>query len=97
MTQRRSKLEMYLDVLWVIKKGTTKPTQIMYQANLSWRPLQKILDSMVYQGLIESGAVIKGDKRTRETYRLTQKGENVIMYFRRAQELLPLKEIAMIQ
>ncbi|MES0324359.1 MAG: winged helix-turn-helix domain-containing protein [Candidatus Bathyarchaeia archaeon] len=32
MKNRRSKLEIYLDVLKVIKEGTTKPTRIMYGA-----------------------------------------------------------------
>lgn len=95
MTRRRSKLEIYLDVLWVIKSGTNKPTRIMYGANLSWKPLQKILGSMVSQGLIteiESGG--RGDKRTTKVYRMTQKGENVLQYFSKAKELLPLEEIA---
>ncbi|MFB0543857.1 MAG: winged helix-turn-helix domain-containing protein [Candidatus Bathyarchaeia archaeon] len=98
MTRRRSKLEIYLDVLWVIKSGTDKPTRIMYGANLSWKPLQKILDSMVSQGLIaeiEFGG--RGDKRTTKTYKITQKGENVIKYFNRAKELLPLEEITKIR
>ncbi|RLI31226.1 hypothetical protein DRO56_05395 [Candidatus Bathyarchaeota archaeon] len=95
MTRRRSKLEIYLDVLWVIKNGTNKPTRIMYGANLSWKPLQKILDSLVSQGLImeiESGE--RGDKRTTKIYKITQKGENVLKYFSKAKELLPLEEIA---
>ena len=50
---RRSKLEIYLDVLSTIKGGTEKPTSIMYEANLSWRPLKKILAHMVSQTLIE--------------------------------------------
>jgi len=95
MTRRRSKLEIYLDALWVIKNGTNKPTRIMYGANLSWKPLQKILDSMVSQGLIieiESGE--RGDKRTTKIYNMTQKGENVLQYFNRAKEMLPIEEIA---
>ena len=97
LSRRRSKLEIYLDVMWAIKEGTFKPTQIMYQANLSYKPLRKILASMVAQEVIENGSLIRGDKRTKETYRLTQKGENIISYFRKARELLPLKEMAMIR
>ena len=52
MTGRRSKLEIYLDVLWIIKNGTKKPTRIMYGANLSWKPLMKNLEFMIKQGLL---------------------------------------------
>ena len=95
MGRRRSQLEVHLDVLRTIKDGTDKPTRIMYGSNLSWQPLKKILSYMISQGLvteIESGG--RGDKRTSKTYKITQKGENVLRYFSRAKELLPLEEIA---
>ena len=79
------------------RRGTKKPTRIMYGANLSWQPLQKILSFMLSEGLImeiESSDV--RDKRTPKTYELTQKGENVLRYFSRAKELLPPEEIAKI-
>jgi len=96
MSKRRSKLEIYLDVLWIIKDGTDKPTRIMYGANLSWKPLQKILDSMVSQGLITEieSDEDSDDKRTTKIYKITQKGENTLRYFSRAKELLPLEEIS---
>lgn len=97
MTARRSKLEIYLNVLQIVKSGTEKPTRIMYAANLSWKPLQKILDSMTKQGLIEGVETEDGDdKRTTRVYEITQKGENVLRYFIRAKELLPLEEIIKI-
>lgn len=94
LRQRRTKLEVYLDVLWVIKSGTKKPTRIMYGANLSWKPLQRILASLVSQELIRLVDTTEGrDKRTKSHYELTQKGENVIRYFNQAKELLDLDEI----
>jgi predicted transcriptional regulator len=92
---RRSRLEIYLDVLWAIKGGISKPTRIMYEANLSWKPLQKILDSMVTQGLIEKlDASNNRDKRTNTIFQITQKGENIINYFNRGKEYLKIEEIA---
>ncbi len=92
---RRSRLELYLDVLWAIKRGTTKPTRIMYEANLSWKPLQKILNSMLAQKLVEDiDASDNRDKRTNTIYKITQKGENIINYFNRAREYLDIEEIA---
>lgn len=93
--RRRSKLEVYLDVLEIIKSGTYKPTRIMYGANLSWIPLMKILTSMVSQGLVmEIEAGDRRDKRTTKTYSITQKGINVLQYFNGVKELLTLEEIA---
>lgn len=98
MTRRRSKLEIHLDVLWIIKNGTKKPTRIMYGANLSWKPLQRILQSMVSQDLIrEIDAQSNRDKRTSIFYEITQKGENVVKYFNRAKDLLELEEVAKIR
>ena len=72
---RRSKLELYLDVLNVIKGGTMKPTRIMYGANLSWKLVQGILSSLVTQGLIdETDLSTSRDKRTNRTYHITKKG-----------------------
>ena len=98
MTRRRSKLEIYLDVLWIIKNGTRKPTRIMYGANLSWKPLQRILNSMVSQGLIrEVDTTDNRDKRTNTCFEISQKGENVVKYFNRAKDLIELEEVAKIR
>ncbi len=92
MKHRRSKLEVYLDVLWTIKNGTRKPTRIMYESNLSWKPLQRTLSSLMSQELIyEYEPENLRDKRTTTCYELTQKGENVLKYFKRAEDLIELE------
>jgi len=92
MKRRRSRLEVYLDVMWTIKRGTRKPTRIMYGANLSWKPLQRVLDSLISQGLVaDTEPFDLKDKRTNTCYELTQKGENVLNYFNKAKELLMLE------
>jgi predicted transcriptional regulator len=98
MRRRRSQLEIYLDVLWTIKKGCKKPTRIMYGANLSWKPLKRILESMISQNLINEYMPKKNkDKRTNFCYELTNKGENVISYFNRAKDLIDIETIARIK
>jgi len=83
ISSRRSRLEICVDVLKTIKEGVIKPTQIMYEANLSWKPLKDILDSLQIQGLIVKFDVTHmKDKRSKVGYKLTQKGENVVTYFR---------------
>jgi len=88
---RRSKLEIYLEILQIIKDGTSKPTRIMYNANLSWHPLMQVLNSMISQDLIRkidvSSEGRKRDKRTSRLYEITMKGEQVIRYFKEAKGL----------
>ena len=91
MSSRRSRFEIYVDVLNEVKSGANKPTQIMYGANLSWKPLQGILKSLLNQGLLlEIDGDVK-DKRTKVTYELTQKGENVIRYYSKAKSLVEVQ------
>ena len=91
LEHRRSKLEIYLEVLQIIKSGVSKPTCIMYQANVSWQPLKRVLNSMVSQGLIDeidtSSIERRRDKRTSKIYEITMKGEQVHRYFKGAKYL----------
>jgi len=90
MPKRRSRFELYIAVLTEIMNGSTKPTKIMYGANMSYKPLQEILQSLVEQGLIdESDKKIK-DKRTKVKYVLTQKGVNVVKYYSKAKDLIEI-------
>jgi len=77
---------MYLDVLKVVGKGTQKPTRIMYKTNLSWKPLMKILESLQDQGLIS-----RDDNGNHTTYRLTEKGKGILVYFNKALESIEVR------
>ena len=76
---KRSRLEIYFDVLRVVMKGVSKPTRIMYSANLSWNSLQGILQSLLDQGFIRERR-LKNSRR----YEVTEKGENVLSFYRKA-------------
>ena len=92
---RRSRLEIYLEVLGAIKNGTEKPTRIMYEANLSWRILNEVLSSLTFQDLVEEVDVSDSrDKRTNTVYRITEKGEALTRYFHHAEQLLNLDQPA---
>jgi len=69
MNGKRSRLEMYLDVLERIEQGISKPTNIMYKCNLSWRPLREILELLIEKGLVEE--TIRENHRR---YTITRKG-----------------------
>lgn len=91
MTARRSRFEIYVDILNEIMDGVDKPTKIMYGANLSYKPLKEILHSMLDQGLITENAGSSKDKRTKVTYELTTKGVNVVRYYSKAKNLIEIK------
>ena len=92
MSGRRSRFEMYVDILTEIRSGTVLPTRIMYGTNLSWKPLKQMLKTLAAQGLIEAQSMDDGDKRTNKSYALTEKGEKVLTYFNRAKGLLELEK-----
>jgi len=68
MSHKRSKLEIYLEVMKAIYRGTEKPTRIMYKTNLSWRPLTNVLKSLQDQGFITGHK-----KRNHTVYKVTEK------------------------
>ncbi|HIH87669.1 TPA: hypothetical protein HA344_00480 [Candidatus Bathyarchaeota archaeon] len=97
MTNRRSKLEIYIDILEEINGGVVIPTRIMYGANLSWKPLQQVLKSLTNQELIVEHTTEDGDRRTKKAYKLTEKGTNVLRYFNKAKELVESERVPEIR
>ncbi|TEU09546.1 hypothetical protein E3J20_06145 [Candidatus Bathyarchaeota archaeon] len=90
MSPRRSQLEIRLNILSAVKDGVDKPTRIMYAANMSWKPVQKILSHLVEQGLLEVRMNTES-RQSKRRYALTDKGANVLDYFEKAKEILPLE------
>ena len=88
---RRSKLEMYIDILKVLaQKGPLKLTHIMYKANVNCSVLKQYLDFLITQNLVEEQTV--GKKRI--VYAITDKGRTVLKYFRELRSVLPIIEEA---
>jgi predicted transcriptional regulator len=86
---RRSKLEMYIDILKVLAhKGPLKLTHIMYKANVNCSVLKQYLDFLIDQGLVEEKTL--GKKRI--VYAITEKGLKVLKYFRELKIMLPTLE-----
>lgn len=86
MSRRRSRLEIILKTLSVVREGNDKPTRIMYAINLSWRPTQNILSNLLEQGCLE---VKTASGRSTKRYTITEKGIKVLDYFEKANEILP--------
>lgn len=92
MNTRRSRLEIVLAILLAIRSGVDKPTRIMYAANMSWAPVQKMLKNLVTQGLIEI-RMSSDSKQSKKRYIITEKGENLLDYFDRANKVLSLDKL----
>ncbi len=90
MSPRRSQLEIRLNILSAVKDGVDKPTRIMYAANMSWKPVQRVLSHLVEQGLLEV-RINTESRQSKKRYTLTDKGANVLDYFEKAKEILPLE------
>ena len=84
---RRSKLEMYVDILSVLAhRGPLKLTHVMYKANVNCSVLKEYLDFLIKQGLVEERTVGKA----RVVFAVTQRGITVLKYFKELQQVLPL-------
>ena len=89
INMRRSKLEMYIDILRVLaQRGPLKLTHIMYKANVNCSVLKEYLDFLIQQELVEEKTA--GKKRI--VYAVSEKGLKVLKYFRELKVMLPVIE-----
>ena len=86
---RRSKLEMYIDILTVLAhRGPLKLTHIMYKANVNCSVLIEFLNFLMQKELIEERTV----RKQRTVYAITQRGLTVLKYFGELKRALPFEE-----
>ena len=91
---RRSKLEMYIDILSVLsQRGPLKLTHVMYKANVNCSVLKEYLDFLIKQSLVEERTVGK----RRAVFAVTQRGITVLKYFKELKQVLPIVEEARSQ
>jgi len=90
---RRSKMEMYIDILKVMaQNGPMKLTHVMYKANVNCSVLKQNLDFLLQQNLIEEQITVKKRNKTKVRYAITEKGRTVIKYFNEVNRALQLTE-----
>ena len=88
---RRSKLEMYIDILKVLAhRGPLKLTHIMYKANVNCSVLKEYLGFLMKQNLVEERTIGK----RRVVYAITQRGITVLKHFKELKQVLPIVEEA---
>jgi predicted transcriptional regulator len=86
---RRSKLEIYIDILNVLAlKGQLKLTHIMYKSNVNCKVLKEQLEFLIKNGLVEEKIL----RKERVVYGITPKGSQVLKYFREIEQVFPMKE-----
>ena len=95
MGDRRSRLEIYVEILTEIKNGVNIPTRIMYKTNLSWKPVSQMLQYLEKQRLIENCFEKSVDHRSNKDYHITEKGDNVLQHFNRIKNLLVINDAAL--
>jgi len=97
VNMRRSKLEMYVDILKVLARhGQLKLTHIMYKANVNCSVLKQYLDFLIQQNLVEEQILHKKRNKTRIVYVITERGKTVLKYFRELNSALRITEEANI-
>lgn len=82
-TYRRSRIELYVDVLRAIYNGRVSPSRIVYAANLSYDRVVRCLKFLEDQDLVQK---VEGIKKKR--YRITERGCEVIKYFNEVETYL---------
>ena len=88
---RRSKLEMYVDILSVLAhKGPLKLTHAMYKTNVNCSVLKEYLDFLIKQGLVGERTL----RKQRLVYAVIQRGITVLKDFKELKQVLPLVEEA---
>jgi len=80
---KRSKMQIFIDILKAIENGEYKPTRIMYRSNLSWQPLNRILNRMVELGLIEKKKI-----GTRQSFLITERGRTFLKTINELRKIL---------
>jgi len=89
--KRRSKLEIYLDILKAVSE-TGRLTHIGNLANLSWKDTMKHLGFLEHKGFVKAMKTGNG----RSEYSLTQKGLEALEALQKIAEALSPKDQSVI-
>jgi len=94
MKERRTRLEIYIDVLIAIRGGHQRKEQIMSEVEISPNNLDEILESLASLEFIEATKVLDwscGDVSVH--YRFSTRGENLMRYLAEHDETLNDREL----
>jgi predicted transcriptional regulator len=83
---RRSKLEIYIDILKVLSQRPQRLTHIMQKANINGNVLRDCLVFLLKQKLVEK----RNLSRSRVFFEINLEGITVLKYFRQLEKALPM-------
>ncbi len=83
--KKRSRWDIMGDILkGISEEGRARKTRIMQRSNLDWRSFKRYFDFLVERGFVGDG----GEADERKTYRLTEKGKDLLMKLQEVREML---------
>jgi predicted transcriptional regulator len=86
---RRSKLEIYIDILSVLAmKGQLKLTHIMYKSNVNCAVLKEQLEFLIRNNLVEERII----RKERTVYAITPRGMHILKAFGEIKQVFPAEE-----
>ncbi|MDG6994560.1 MAG: hypothetical protein JRN52_01445 [Nitrososphaerota archaeon] len=80
---RRSRLETCCEILSAIAAGASKPTHVMYKANLSWGVMRVYMEILIQRELVDE---VREENRI--AYRLTNRGYELMNQYMQIREKL---------
>ena len=84
--KRRGKIDIIANIL-LIAQDSSKKTQIMYDANLSFQQLKNYL-----KNLTESGLLVEKKDGNSRIYKTTEKGKEFLKYYINIRKILSPKD-----
>ncbi len=88
---RRSKLEIYIDILATLAfDGQLKITHIMNKANINCQVLRELLEFLVQNNLVE-----EKNQQKQTIYAITSKGMKILKAFEEIKKVFQLEEETM--
>lgn len=86
---RRSKLEVYIDILEVLAiRGPLKLTHIMYKSNVNCSVLKDQLEFLIKNTLVEERIL----RKEKVVYAVTSRGLQILKSFREIKQVFPIEE-----
>jgi predicted transcriptional regulator len=86
---RRSKLEVYIDILEVLAiRGPLKLTHIMYKSNVNCSVLKDQLEFLIKNSLVEERIL----RKEKVVYAVTSRGLQILKSFREIKQVFPIEE-----
>ena len=83
MSLRRSRFEIYRELLAQVHNGNCQPTRIMYSTELPWYTYNQVMQTLISQKfLVEVEDQI--DTGSKARYKVTEKGERFLEYLGKA-------------